>query len=189
MDIRFLEKEKVFVIDTENTSYVMGISGEEGLLGHLYYGDKIDSSDVAYLWKTVEPQVNPTVDMRDRSSFLDRFPFEYSSNNVGDYRKSSIEITDSNGHTSLLLCYESHEIFGGKRAIAGLPATFGTADDSMSLEIVLADKVVGIRCILSYSIFAGLDVIARSVRLENLSDNTVYIDKVMSFTMDMDQED
>ncbi|WP_026663109.1 alpha-galactosidase [Butyrivibrio proteoclasticus] len=189
MDIRFLEKEKVFVIDTENTSYVMGISGEEGLLGHLYYGDKIDSSDAAYLWKTVEPQVNPTVDMRDRSSFLDRFPFEYSSNNVGDYRKSSIEITDSNGHTSLLLCYESHEIFGGKRVIAGLPATFGTADDSMGLEIVLADKVVGIRCILSYSIFAGLDVIARSVRLENLSDNTVYIDKVMSFTMDMNQED
>ncbi len=189
MDIRFLEKEKVFVIDTENTSYVMGISGEEGLLGHLYYGDKIDSADAAYLWKTIEPQVNPTVDMRDRSSFLDRFPFEYSSNNVGDYRKSSIEITDNNGHTSLLLCYESHEIFGGKRAIAGLPATFGTADDSMSLEIVLADKVVGIRCILSYSIFAGLDVIARSVRLENMSDNTVYIDKVMSFTMDMDQED
>ena len=189
MDIRFWEKEKIFVIDTENTSYVMGISGEEGLLGHLYYGDKIDSADAAYLWKIIEPQVNPTVDMRDRSSFLDRFPFEYSSNNVGDYRKSSIEITDNSGHTSLLLCYESHEIFGGKRAIAGLPATFGTADDSMSLEIVLADKVVGIRCILSYSIFAGLDVIARSVRLENMSDNTVYIDKVMSFTMDMDQED
>ena len=54
MNIRFLEKDKVFVIDTESTSYVMGIAGEEGLLGHLYYGDKIDSSDAPFLWKAPE---------------------------------------------------------------------------------------------------------------------------------------
>lgn len=189
VNIRFLEKDKVFVIDTESTSYVMGIAGEEGLLGHLYYGDKIDSSDAPFLWKATEPQVVPTVNMRDRSSFLDRFPFEYSSNNVGDYRKSSLDITDSNGHSSLLLCYDSYEIFNGKRAILGLPSTFGSDKDSMTLEITLLDKIVGIKCILSYSIFEGLDVIARSVRLENISDNTIYIDKVMSFTMDMEQED
>lgn len=188
MNIRFLEKEKVFVIDTKATSYVMGIAGDEGLLGHLYYGDKIDPNDAAFLWKTIEPQVTPAVDMRDRSSFLDRFPFEYSSNNVGDYRKSSIEITDSNGHSGLLLCYDSHEIFKGKRAIPGLPATFGQEEDSMSLEITLIDKIVGLKCILSYSIFEGLDVITRSVRLENTSEKTIYLDKVMSFTMDMDQE-
>jgi alpha-galactosidase len=188
MNIRFLEKEKVFLIDTKATSYVMGIAGDEGLLGHLYYGDKIDPTDAAFLWKAIEPQVTPAVDMRDRSSFLDRFPFEYSSNNVGDYRKSSIEITDSNGHSGLLLCYDSHEIFKGKRAIPGLPATFGQEKDSMSLEITLIDKIVGLKCILSYSIFEGLDVIARSVRLENTSEKTIYLDKVMSFTLDMDQE-
>ncbi len=187
MNIRFLEKEKVFVIDTKATSYVMGIAGDEGLLGHLYYGDKIDPNDAAFLWKAIEPQVTPAVDMRDRSSFLDRFPFEYSSNNVGDYRKSSIEITDSSGHSGLLLCYDSHEILKGKRAIPGLPATFGKEKDSMSLEITLIDKIVGLKCILSYSIFEGLDVITRSVRLENTSEKTIYLDKVMSFTLDMDQ--
>ena len=73
--------------------------------------------------------------------------------------------------------------------IIGLPATFGTDDDSMTLEIVLRDKVVGLKAVLSYSIFEGLDTVIRSVRLENDSDNELFIDKVMSMTMDMDQED
>ncbi len=188
MDIRYLEKDRVFVIDTENSSYVMGIVDQEGFLGHLYYGDRIDIKDAPYLLKTIEPQYTPTTNMRDRSSFLDRFPFEYSTNNVGDFRKSSIEITDSNGHTALSLCYDSHTIFKGKKPLSGLPATFGTDKDSMTLEVTLVDKVVGIRAVLSYSVFEGLDVVVRSLRLDNCSEDTVFIDKVMSMTMDMDQD-
>ena len=188
MNITFLEKDRVFKIDTENTSYVMGIVDGEGFLGHLYYGDKLDDTDASYLLKTIEPQYTPSTNMRDRSSFLDRFPFEYSSNNVGDYRKSSIEITDGNGHTGLLLCYDSHNIFKGKKTLEGLPATFGTEKDSMTLEITLSDKVLGLRAVLSYSIFEGLDAIVRSVKLENVSSDTVYLDKVMSAAVDMDQD-
>ena len=188
MDITFLEKDRVFKIDTENSSYVMGIVDDEGFLGHMYYGDKLDTTDASYLLKTIEPQYTPSVNMRDRSSFLDRFPFEYSSNNVGDYRKSSIEITDKNGHTGLLLCYESHNIIRGKKALEGLPATFGTEKDAMTLEVILADKVVGVKAVLSYSIFEGLDAVIRSVRFENVSSDTVYLDKIMSMTMDMDQD-
>lgn len=188
MNITFLEKDRVFKIDTENTSYVMGIVDGEGFLGHLYYGDKLDDTDASYLLKTIEPQYTPSTNMRDRSSFLDRFPFEYSSNNVGDYRKSSIEITDSNGHTGLLLCHDSHNIFKGKKTLEGLPATFGTEKDSMTLEITLSDKVLGLRAVLSYSIFEGLDAIVRSVKLENVSSDTVYLDKVMSAAVDMDQD-
>ena len=188
MDITFLEKDRVFKIDTENSSYVMGIVDDEGFLGHMYYGDKLDTTDASYLLKTIEPQYTPSVNMRDRSSFLDRFPFEYSSNNVGDYRKSSIEITDKNGHTGLLLCYESHNIIRGKKDLEGLPATFGTEKDAMTLEVILADKVVGVKAVLSYSIFEGLDAVIRSVRFENVSSDTVYLDKIMSMTMDMDQD-
>ena len=188
MNITFLEKDRIFLIETEHTSYAMGIVDEEGFLGHLYYGDKIDKADASYLLKTIEPQYTPSVNMRDRSSFLDRFPFEYSSNNVGDYRKSSIEITDKNGHTGLLLCYESHNIIRGKKALEGLPATFGTEKDAMTLEVVLADKVVGVKAVLSYSIFEGLDAVIRSIKFENVSSDTVYLDKIMSMTMDMDQD-
>lgn len=188
MDIRFNEKDKLFVIETDSTSYVIAVLGKEGLLGHLYYGDKIQYEDAPYLLNIPQNQNTPTPTMRDRSSFLDIYPFEYTSNNVGDYRKSGIEITDSNGHSSLQLCYESHAIYLGKEKLEGLPATFGTDKDSMTLEIAVKDSVVGLRAVLSYSIFEGLDAVIRSVKLINDSDKEIFIDKVMSMTMDMDQE-
>ena len=188
MDIRFNEKDKLFVIETDSTSYVIAVLGEEGLLGHLYYGDKIQYEDAPYLLNIPQNQNTPTPTMRDRSAFLDIYPFEYTSNNVGDYRKSGIEITDSNGHSSLQLCYESHVIYSGKRKMEGLPATFGTDKDSMTLEISVKDSVVGLRAVLSYSIFEGLDAVIRSVKLINDSDKEIFIDKVMSMTMDMDQD-
>ncbi len=189
MEINYLEKDRIFVIETENTSYIMGIVDEEGFLGHLYYGEKIDSNDAAYLLKTVEPQYTPSDNMRDRSSFLDRFPFEYSCNNVGDYRKSSIDITDKNGHSAVLLCYENHRIFKGKGKIGSLPATFGSETDSMTLELTLSDRVTGLKAVLSYSIFKGSDAIARSVRLENTSEDPMNLNRVMSMTIDMDNDD
>lgn len=188
MDIRFNEKDKMFVIETDSTSYVIAVLGEEGLLGHLYYGDKIQYEDAPYLLNIPQNQNTPTPTMRDRSSFLDIYPFEYTSNNVGDYRKSGIEITDSNGYSSLQLCYESHVIYSGKRKMEGLPATYGTDKDSMTLEITVKDSVVGLRAVLYYSIFEGLDAVVRSVKLINDSDKEIFIDKVMSMTMDMDQD-
>ena len=110
----------------------------------------------------------------------------WTSNNVGDYRKSGIEITDDNGHTSLQLFYESHEIYRGKKSLPGLPATFGDDADSMSLDIVLKDSVTGLKAVLTYSIFEGLDTVIRSVKLINESDKNIFIDKVMSMTMDME---
>ena len=37
--------KRVFKLDTDNTSYVMGIT-EEGYLGNIYYGKKVDSTDL-----------------------------------------------------------------------------------------------------------------------------------------------
>ncbi|MBO6239596.1 MAG: alpha-galactosidase [Butyrivibrio sp.] len=188
MDIRYIEENRLFVLETENTSYIMGIVDEEGFLGHFYYGDRIDPRDSSYVLNLIEPEYTPGTNGRDRSSFLDRFPFEYSGSNVGDYRNDSINITDHNGNGSVLLCYDSHEIFKGKKKLEGLPAAFGNENDTMSLEITLIDKIIGLKAVLSYSIFDGLDVIARSVRLENTSDYPIMLNKVMSMTMDMDNE-
>ncbi len=44
---------KVFKLDTDNTSYVMGIT-EEGYLGNIYYGKKVDSTDLVYAMRTGE---------------------------------------------------------------------------------------------------------------------------------------
>ena len=42
MGIIFYEKEKVFKLDTKNTTYIIGIIDQEGFLGHAYYGKFIE---------------------------------------------------------------------------------------------------------------------------------------------------
>ena len=52
MKIKFDEQNRVFQLDTENTSYLIGIADQEGFIGHIYYGKKISDSNVAYLMRT-----------------------------------------------------------------------------------------------------------------------------------------
>ena len=41
MSIRYDEANRIFELDTRNTSYRIGIVDEEGFVGHIYYGQKI----------------------------------------------------------------------------------------------------------------------------------------------------
>lgn len=87
------------------------------------------------------------------------------------------------------LSYVSHRIYDGKEELAGLPATFGTADTCRTLELTCEDKALGLQVILSYSIFADNDAIARSVRVVNGGKEAFYLTKVLSACIDMDNEE
>ena len=52
MGVQFFEKERIFKLDTKASSYLIGIVDEEGFLGHIYYGKKMQDHDVAYLMRT-----------------------------------------------------------------------------------------------------------------------------------------
>ena len=189
MNIQFYEHERIFKIDTIHTSYLIGIVDEENFLGHIYFGPKISDYAVGELLRTQENPFVPSKNMRDRSSFLDTFPTEFSGNNVGDYRESAIEVTDENGNEAVQPLYKSHTIYKGKPKLEGLPATFGDAEDSMTLEIVMEDTILGLQVILYYSIFADSDAIMRSAKVINLGTQTLYLNKIMSLCLDMDAED
>ena len=120
---------------------------------------------------------------------MDSFPFEFPGCNVGDYRESAVELEDGNGCNANFFTYRSHRIFAGKKPIKGLPATFGNESDSMTLEIDLEDKVLGVTATLSYSIFQGIDVIARSAAVTNHSKRSLFLTRIMSASLDMDCED
>lgn len=188
MNIQFDEKNRVFKLDTEHTSYVMAVVDNEGFLGHVYYGAKISDTDVAYLLRTDENPMVPSKNNRDRSSFLDTFPMEYPGNGVGDYRESAIAVLDKNGHSAVQFFYRSHQIFDGKKKIPGLPASFAKETECQTLEIVTEDPVLGLEAVLVYTVFAGSDVITRSVRVTNHEAETIVLTKVMSASFDMDAE-
>lgn len=189
MRIRYEEAAGIFKLDTEKTSYVIGLADEERFIGHVYYGGYISDAEVAYLMRTGERPFVPSKNNRDRSSFFDAFPMEYPGCNTGDYRESAIEVLDAQGHNAVELLYRGHRILDGKPALPGLPATFGDRDRCMTLEIDGTDSCLGMDVTLRYSIFADSDVIVRSVSVKNSSADSFFLTRVMSASVDMDQED
>ncbi|MCM1187715.1 MAG: alpha-galactosidase [bacterium] len=189
MRIQYEEKAGIFKLDTEHTSYVIALADGEKFIGHAYYGGLIGDADVAYLMRTGEPPFVPSGNNRDRSSFFDSFPMEFPGCNTGDYRESAIEIEDGQGHNAVELLYRGHRIFAGKPGLPGLPATFGRKEECMTLEIDAADDCIGLEATLRYSIFADADVVARSVTVKNCGKRSVFLTRIMSASLDMDQRD
>ena len=189
MNITYNEKNRVFKLDTEHTSYCIGIVDEENFIGHIYYGRKLTEDNLVYLMRTMEAPFVPSENNRDRTSFLDTFPMEYTGNNLGDYRDGSLSVKTTGGHTGVSLSYVSHQIYDGKKKLEGLPATFAEEKESKTLELVCEDKILGLQVILSYSIFADNDAIARSVRVINGGKEPIYLTKVLSACIDMDNDD
>ena len=187
MGIRYHEKEKVFCLETPNTSYLIGLA--DGYAGHMYYGKRIRDYEMPYLLRIDEPPFVPSENQRDKLSFLDSFPMEYPTHGIGDFREDCMEVRTKAGHTALELTYASHEIKKGKPGLDGLPATFGTKEDSETLVLTLEDQVLSLKVELLYSVFSDNDAIARSVRVINEGKEEIYLSKVFSACIDMDNKD
>lgn len=189
MGIQFFQEAQIFKLDANHTTYMMALVDQEKFLGHVYFGRKISDGDASYLMRTEENPFTPEINNRDRLSFYDAFPTEYSGSGLGDFREPSIEVTDVNGDQACRFTYVSHEIYKGKPKLPGLPATFGKEDECETLEITCIDEVLKLKVVLVYSVFEKLDAITRSVRIYNESRETIYLNKVMSCCIDFDSID
>lgn len=189
MGIHFYETEQIFKLDTKNTTYAIGIVDEEKFLGHIYYGSRLSDNRIGYLMRVNEAPFVPSKNNRDRVSFLDSFAMEYPAHGLGDYRESCISIKTLEGHVGLSLTYQSHTIQKGKEGLAGLPASFGREADCSTLSILCEDQVTGVQAVLQYSVFEDTDVITRSVKVVNHGSEAVYLTKVYSACLDMDNKE
>ena len=186
MDIRYLENERIFKIDTEHVSYVMAVMDDEKFLEHVYFGKRVGDSDLRYLLRYQENPFLPSTNNGERGKVLACMKHELPGELNGDHRDGAVTIRTQGGHTGIQPYYVSHRIYQGKQRLAGLPATFGHADETKSLEITMEDPVLQCRILLTYSVFADNDAIMRSVRVINRSDKPVRLEKVMSLSLDMD---
>lgn len=184
--IQYDEKTKVFKLDTKTSSYVMGLADEK-YLGHIYYGKKLGSTDLAYLMRTEEHPFVPSRKPLEKLAFMDCFPMEYSFSGTGDFRESCIDIRDQHGQRGLELVYVGHRIYEGKEKLEGLPALWGK--NCETLEVTLEDAEAGLRLLLSYSIFDDCDAIMRSVKVENVGAEAIYLERVLSACLELDDEE
>ena len=187
MPVSFDEKKKIFRLDTGKSTYLMGLS-PEGFLGHIYYGDRLVLDADNYLLRMEEPPYTPSVNKREKSAFLDFFPMEYPTGGIGDYRESCLNIRNAAGNMGCELHYAGHEIFKGKKGLAGLPASFATEDEAETLEITMKDEILNLEVVLSYTAFPEENVITRSVKVQNRSQENLRIEKILSVCLDMDNE-
>ena len=117
---------------------------------------------------------------------------EASFEGKGDNREAFAVIVNADGSRTSDFVFESAEINNGKWKLKTLPSSYGRAedsdkmpDDNSHIQIVLYDKFNNLRLFMDYYVFEEEDVITRTSKLVNYSDETVMIRKLMSAQLDM----
>ena len=191
MSICFDDNKKIFKLDTQRTTYMIGLT-QEGYVGHVYYGARLESACAAHLLRTGEPPFTPSVLPSEKAAFLDTLPMEYPTGGVSGYRETALELLNELGQNGCELFYRSYTIEEGKPELEGLPSSFkGAAADGevMTLRLLLEDPVLNVTVELRYSVFEKEDVITRSAVITNAADKTRTIRKAYSACLDLDNED
>ena len=190
------DKEPLFVLDTDNTTYAMKVL-PSGHVEHLYYGRRIHMDDADGLSEAKGfPPGNTIVPSKDESDIsLEDIRLEMSSYGKGDVREAFVEIVNPDGSATSDFRYSSFEQQKGSAAPADtnedaddiLPKSYG--EDGEILIIKLADKENGLELDLVYTAYPNCDVITRYAVLRNSGEQDITIGKIMSTQLDLDPGD
>ena len=186
MSIIFNEQAKTFTLQTAHTSYQMKIGNLDYLL-HLYYGPSICDADLNYQIMQYDRGFsgNPYESRNARTFSLDAQPQEFSTQQQGDFRTTSIEVVNADGSYSFNGKVTRFTIREGKYQLNTLPCTFAKEDERAdTLEIVLTDQISSVEVILLYSVFEKADMITRAVKVVNKGTASIQLKKIMSVCLD-----
>ncbi|WP_019911604.1 alpha-galactosidase [Paenibacillus sp. HW567] len=186
MGIQYFSEERIFHIQSSATSYVIQLL-PAGIPAHVYWGRKIRATRLsAILQLTERCSFSPSPFPEDMSISYDTIAQEYPSYGVGDFRHPAYQIQAGDGTTASEAVYDKHRIYKGKAALEGLPATYTEhEDEAETLELELLDAVAGLRIILSYTVFVGLNAITRSVRFVNEGTGSLKLLRGLSMSVDL----
>ena len=175
-------RNQIFLLNTDHTSYMFQI-GKYGHLEHLYYGRKVRIEDGEALRLKHDLSYGTTViyNEEDQTYSLDHIPQEYGTYGNGDFKEASIEIED-NDTVSLHFLYDSYEIIDSDVVMSSLPSSYGA---EKTLIIHTRDSVRKLELDLYYTVFPKEDVISRRVVLINKSDQKIFLHKMMSYCLDL----
>ena len=183
MAILFDEQEQVFYLHTRNSTYAIGVLCNKYLL-HLYYGKRIRSYGNFTEHLPVHPGTTwMGMDIPAVNYSTDSLPMEYPCYGSADLRSPAFHAEYADGSAVTCLSYNGYVIYPGKKPLDGLPATYAEMDSEVdTLELALVDSLTGLRIILSYSVFEGKNVIAKSVQAFNGGQQSIDIRSILSST-------
>lgn len=185
MAIRYWKEKQIFSIDTKNTTYQMKVDSC-GFLIHLYYGAKVNGAmDYLLTYADRGFSGNPAEAGADRTYSLDVLPQEYPTWGTGDYRNAALLIQNADHSESCKLQYAGHTIKKGKYNLSGLPAVYAEENEAETLEIYMEDCVSNLKVTLLYGVVEQLDIITRSVIIENHGSENIIIEKAGSACLEL----
>jgi len=179
--------ENVFRLSTDKTSYWFQIT-KFGHLEHIYYGVRLpDDQPVEPLVIKRTAQLGSCVNYSPDDDFysLDILCLEWSGIGKGDYRNTPAEIKMPDGTFTADFIYKSHTITDGNINMETLPSAYGNADDCKTLEITMLDESNNVALLLYYTVYEKTNVLTRRVVLKNGSTSPLTIQKLMSLSIDL----
>lgn len=149
--------KKIFVLNTKNTHYVLGVD-DEGRLRHIHWGKKACEDDY---------EIVPIWDVNSNYSDLDTATLEYTAFGGKMYRNCAFKCVYPDG------CRDSVFVFDS------------AAEKPNHLEIVLKDKAYDVKITLVYDYSDEDDIITRYARVKNATDDTLVLDKIASAELNL----
>ncbi|MCR5691127.1 MAG: alpha-galactosidase [Eubacterium sp.] len=188
MGILIDREQQVYHLQTQNTSYIIGVI-QDKYLGHIYWGNKIRTPDgkrcLLRRWScfdVIEP------DKSEGAFSLDYICREYPSGEA-DYRAPAFMLEFEDGSRQTEFVFESVEVLKKKPKLSGLPSLLAEEGETETLRISLVDKLSQVYLHLYYCIYPDYDVISRHVVVENQGEQKVKIHRLMSGALDFDRDD
>jgi len=175
----------MFHLFNNEISYIIGLLPNQQP-GHIYFGTRLHSrNDYSYLQPHRARPLMAYVNQDDNTFSLQHSRHEFPAYGSTDFHYPAFEIEQANGSRICNFVYRSHEIYPGKRHLAGLPATYVEDDnEAASLDISLYDQLLDVELILTYTIYSLRPVITRSSRFINHGQNAVILHRAMSMCLD-----
>lgn len=146
-------KDNIFVIETENTHYVIGVD-KEGVNRHIHWGNKCDADDYVIDYNDGENSHN---------TMLDEFEQEYTVFGSTMYRECALKANFADGCRELDLKYIGYE-----------------NDDEHTLSLKFRDSYYPLEVCLHYKAADGLDIITRWTTVKNIGSEDISFEKLFS---------
>jgi len=154
--VRFLPDKKLWVLDTQRSSYVFGVN-ERNQLQHVYWGQK--------LWRDADlAAVHSREEWASFDGIASTTPGEYAGWGSNMYTEPCLKVTLADGNRDLVLGYVSQELHGD------------------TLQVVTKDIQYDLFATIFYRVYPEAGVIEKHAVIENKTSQPITLESAQAGT-------
>ena len=183
----------LFALHTANTTYAFHIL-PSGHAEHLYYGrrfelDREEDAVILTEKRACLPGNAVCYSPEYPALGLEDVCLEMSAHGKGDIREPFIEVTHADGSYTSDFLFDSAEIREGMTPFETLPGSYSDEGGVEELVVTLKDRQYDLTLELHYFVYEKYDVISRSAKLINTSEEAITLERLMSLQLDFSRAD